>query len=332
MPRILVIILNYRTAEMTIRAAERAVAAMAGLDAALTIVDNASGDGSADQIAAALRDADWTQGAPVRLIRSPVNGGFGAGNNIAIRAGMPDGAAPDYVYLLNSDAFPDADAIAALAAHLDANPKAGFAGSHTRGEDGVDQITTFRFPTLWSEFEGAIRTGPFTRLMRRFVVPMDCGGKTQPVEWLAGASLMMRQSVLDEIGLFDETFFLYFEETELCLRAVRAGWEMHYVEASRVVHIGAVSTGMKTWARVPQYWLDSRWHYFVTGYGRGYALLATLAHVIGGLGWRLRAAIQRRPVGDPPRLLRDMVAHDLRAVLTRPAPAARPVSVHIQAE
>ncbi len=323
MPKVLVIILNYRTAEMTLRAAEQAVAAMTDLDAELTIVDNASGDGSAETIARALAAAPWADPARVRLIRSEVNGGFGAGNNIAMRAGMMDGSRPDYVYLLNSDAFPEPDAIARLVTHLETHPEAGFAGSSTVGEDGALQVTAFRFPTLWSEFEGAIRTGPFTRLFQRFVVPMGVLDRNTSVDWLAGASMMMRQSVLDEIGLFDETFFLYFEETELCLRAVRAGYEMHFVLESRVKHIGAVSTGMKTWARVPKYWLDSRWYYFAKAYGRGYAALATVMHLLGGIGWRVRALIQRKAFVDPPRFLWDMAAHDLRALLGRPSETVR---------
>ncbi len=87
------------------------------------------------------------------------------------------------------------------------------------------------------------------------------------MDWLAGASLMMRQDVLDRIGLFDEEFFLYFEETELCLRAARAGWPTDYVVESRVAHVGSASTGMKTWDRIPQFWLDSRLRYFTLAGG-----------------------------------------------------------------
>ena len=128
--------------------------------------------------------------------------------------------------------------------------------------------------------------------------------------------------MLDEIGLFDETFFLYFEETDLCLRAARAGHEVHYIRDSEVTHIGSVSTGMKTWARVPGFWLDSRWHYFTKSHGRAYAAMATLAHVAGGLTWRLRRLVQRKPPADPPRFLRDLLFHDLKALL-RPLPAQR---------
>jgi hypothetical protein len=127
--------------------------------------------------------------------------------------------------------------------------------------------------------------------------------------------------VLDRIGLFDERFFLYFEETELCHRAARAGWPTDYVVESRVAHIGSVSTGMKGWQRIPGYWLDSRWHYFTTVHGTGGAVSATLAAVAGGTLWRLRCALTGRHRVDPPFLLRDMLRHHLRALFS-PAPAA----------
>ena len=94
------------------------------------------------------------------------NGGFGAGNNAGIRAGLADGARPDYVYILNSDAFPDPGAIRALLDHLQTHPDTGLAGSYIHGPDGAPHLTTFRFPSIASEFEGAARLGPVSRWLR----------------------------------------------------------------------------------------------------------------------------------------------------------------------
>ncbi|WGW04463.1 glycosyltransferase family 2 protein [Tropicibacter oceani] len=319
MPRLLVVSLNYRTAPMTLRSVQAALRAMQGLDAELLIVDNDSGDGSFEVLRDTVASADWAQGHNIRVIQSGHNGGFGAGNNVGIRAGMSDGSKPDYVYILNSDAFPAPDAIRKLYDHLETHPKAGFAGSYIHGEDGSPHMTAFRFPSALSELEGAARFGPISRLLKARKVPIDMPDQTQRVDWLAGASMMMRQSVLDQIGLFDETFFLYFEETDLCLRAARAGHETHYVRDSEVMHIGSVSTGMKVWTRIPSFWLDSRWHYFTKNHGRAYALLATLMHALGGILWRVRRAVQRKTPADPPHFLRDLVLHDLRAMV-RPLP------------
>jgi N-acetylglucosaminyl-diphospho-decaprenol L-rhamnosyltransferase len=316
MAQVLTVILNWRTAEMTLKAAEAALRAMEPVQGAITIVDNDSGDGSFELMSAAVAQRGWTR---VRVIQSGRNGGFGAGNNVGIRAGFPDGSRPDFVYLLNSDAFPAPDAIRSLRDHLLAHPATGFAGSYIHGPDGVAHRTAFRFPSIASEFEGAVRFGPVSRLLKRHVVAAPLPTVTSRVDWLAGASIMMRQSVLDQIGLFDETFFLYFEATELCHRAAAAGWPTDYVVESRVEHIGSVSTGMKTWVRVPQFWLDSRAYYFRKVHGRGYAAMATLAHVAGGLLWRARLLVQRRDRGDPPYFLRDLVTHALRRK-PRPAP------------
>lgn len=326
MPRLLTVLLNWRTPKMTLQAAEAALTALDGIDGALVIVDNASGDGSEQLMANAVRARGWDRGPQaVRVLQSGRNGGFGAGNNFGIRAGLPDGSLPDYVYILNSDAFPAPDAIRALLTHLETHPDVGFAGSFIHGPDGVPHRTAFRFPSAAGEFEAQLRFGPVSRLLRRHIVAQPIPQATTRVDWLAGASLMMRRSVLDRIGLFDETFFLYFEETDLCRRAALAGWPTDYVVESRVTHIGSVSTGMKTWQRIPGFWLDSRWHYFVKNHGRAYAVAATLAAVAGGVLWRARLLIQRKDRGDPPRYLRDMVAHHARALmapLLRRRPAA----------
>jgi GT2 family glycosyltransferase len=314
MATVLTVILNWRTAAMTLRAAEAARAAMAGVDGAITIVDNDSQDGSFEALTAATRDWPLT-----RVVQAGRNGGFGAGNNAGIRAGLPGGARPDYVYLLNSDAFPAPDAIRALRDWMEAHPGAGAAGSHVHGLDGVAHETAFRFPSIASEFEGAARLGPVSRLLARHRVVMPLPTAPARVDWVAGASVMIRQDALDAAGLFDETFFLYFEETDLCRRLAAAGWPVFYVPAARVAHIGSETTGARRWTRTPGYWFDSRWHYFVKNHGRAYALAATLAHLAGGLVWRLRRLIQRKPPADPPGFLTDLARHTLRRI-ARPVP------------
>lgn len=316
MPKVLTVILNWRTPDMTIKAVVAALTALGEIDGALVVVDNDSGDGSFDRLTHEITLRGWDKGPQsVRVLQSGCNGGFGAGNNFGIRAGLVDGARPDFVYILNSDAFPAPDAIAALLDHLLAHPETGFAGSYIHGPDDQPHRTAFRFPSIPAEFEAQVRFGQISRLLARYIVARPVPQATCRVDWLAGASLMMRRSVLDQIGLFDERFFLYFEETDLCRRAARAGWPTDYVVESRVAHIGSASTGMKEWTRVPSFWLDSRLHYFVKNHGRVYAVLATFAHLAGGGLWRLRLLVQRKDRGDPPHYLRDMTWHGLRAAL-----------------
>lgn len=312
MTTVLTVILNWRTAEMTLRATKAALRALDGIAGGLVIVDNDSGDGSFERITAEVQAQGWDKGPQaVRVLQSGRNGGFGAGNNVGIRAALPDGSKPDYVYILNSDAFPEAEAIAKLVDFLNAHPKVGFAGSQIHGEDAAPHQTAFRFPTIASEFEAQARFGPISRALRHSIVTLPMPEKTCRVDWLAGASLMMRQSVLDQIGLFDEQFFLYFEETDLARRAALAGWQTFYVAESRVMHIGSASTGMGHWQRIPRFWLDSRMHYFVKNHGRAYAAAATAAHVLGGLMWRTRLLFQRKDPGDPPHYLWNLTTHAL---------------------
>lgn len=329
--RILVVLLNYRTPELSLEALAAARTAMQGLEGEIVVVDNDSRDGSFDRLSAEVNARGWAGGeTPVSVLQSGRNGGFGAGNNHGIRMVLARGPRPDLVHVLNSDALPAPDAIARLAEALAAHPEAGLAGSYIHGPEGEPHITAFRFPSILGELEGAARIGPLTRLLGEHTVPMALPELTTFVDWLAGASLMMRMDMLEEIGLFDERFFLYFEETDLCLRAARAGWRTLYVRESRVSHVGSASTGMRRWRRVPRYWYDSRLRYFVKNHGAAYAAAATAAHLAGGVAARTRAALQRRPPGDPPHFLRNLALHYLRALANgqawRAAPVAEPAA------
>jgi len=326
-PTVLTVILNYRSPEMTLKSLAAAVRAMEGIDGEIAVVDNGSGDDSHDILSAEIERNGWAREGRVTFRQVGHNGGFGAGNNHAMRAGLSDGRQPDFIYLLNSDAFPDPDAIRNLLAFMRDTRQAGVAGSAIRGVDGTPHQTAFRFPSVAGEFEGAIRTGIVTRLLRNSVVPLPLPETTSRVDWVAGASAMLRRRMLDEVGIFDETFFLYFEETDLCHRAACAGWETYYVCNSRVAHVGSFSTGMKLWRRTPRYWFDSRLHYFTKTHGPAYAGMATLARIMGGALWRLRAVLSGRAIGDPPHFLRDLSVHFIRQIF-RPAeapPDTRPI-------
>ncbi|WP_306152679.1 glycosyltransferase family 2 protein [Roseovarius sp. MMSF_3281] len=324
--KILTVILNYRTPELTIQAAQAAVREMRGLGGEVVIVDNASGDGSFDTIRAKAEAEGWTQDGFARVVQSPENDGFGAGNNFGMRLGMSSGEVPDFFYILNSDAWPDPGAVKKLLDVMQDEPRAGLAGSYIKGTDDAPHCTVFRFPSASGEFEGAARTGFITKLFKSSVVPMEIPTQTSQVDWVAGASVLMRREMLDEIGLFDETFFLYYEETELCRRAARAGWQTFYVPASEVAHVGSASTAMKEWARTPRYWFESRFYYFTKVHGRAYAIWATLARLAGCGIYGLRRVLSGKPQRDPPGFARDLLSHFLAAMVSR-GPSRRDVSL-----
>lgn len=315
-----VVILNWRSAEMTLKSAEAALAALEGLAGTVSLIDNDSGDGSYETMLAHAQGQGWLEGGRLKVLQSGWNGGFGAGNNAAIAARLAEPV--DYVLVLNSDAFAARDMIRKMRDYMDANPHVGLLGCRVTGEDGHHHNTHFRFPTIAGELEDTARTGPITKLLSGSVITMPKPERAQAVDWVVGASLMIRFDVLKAIGGFDESYFLYYEETDLCLRAARAGWPTHYLPDAQIVHIGSVSTGMKEWSLPPDYWFASREHYYRKNHGRLYALAATGAH-LAGLGIRRIRGLMGRPDPDFPRgQARELLRHALAP--SRPRQIFRP--------
>ena len=312
--KLLTIIVNYKTPDMTLDAAQAALRQLENIkgDWRLVIVDNDSQDESFDKLSAAVNkhiDSSDNAWKKVSVIQSGHNGGFGAGNNFAIRQFLDCKEAPDYFYVLNSDAFPEDQSIQLLVDQLDEHQEVGLAGSYIHGPDGEPHTTAFRFPTIFSEFEGSVRLGLITKILKKYVVPMGIPEETLEVDWLAGASMMVRREVVEQVGLFDEEYFLYFEETDLCYRAKEAGWLTHYVRESSVSHIGSVSTGMKEWQRIPKYWLDSRRRYFIKRHGFIYYGFATQARILGELIWKLRVKLEGKQGDGPEGFVYDLFRH-----------------------
>lgn len=314
--RVMAVLLNYKTAEMSIDALHNLRKVMRDIPGEVLVVDNDSRDGSYEKLARAIDEIDFSDGLPAcRVVQSGHNGGYGYGNNVGIRMALADPEI-DFIYILNSDAFPNETAVTELRDFMLATPDAGFAGSHLHGEDGEPHFTQFRFPSYLSEFEGYAGTGPITRLLKRHQVPIFGLPDDEPsqVGWIAGASLIVRREVFEEIGVFDENFFLYFEEVDLCRRALQKGWKTYYVPTSRVVHLGSISTGMTEWTRIPTYWLNSRLYYYNKNYGKPYTVLATLAAVAGCSIARLRQALGGPKVGGPSHFLRDLIGHFVKNI------------------
>ncbi|HZT03165.1 MAG TPA: glycosyltransferase family 2 protein [Steroidobacteraceae bacterium] len=283
-----VLIVTYRSAQLTI-AAIRSLAGertAPGYRIRAVVVDNASGDFGA--IVAAVRSNEWSSW--VSVILAPRNGGFAYGNNLAIREALRAGR-PDYLYLLNPDAQVRPGAIAGLVAFLEAHPGVGIVGSGIENDDGTDWPIAFRFPSLLSEINDGLAFGIISRLLRPWTVARQMSGTPAPVDWVSGASMMVRTSVLDAIGGMDENYFLYFEETDFCRRAKLAGFATWYVPQSRVMHMRGKSTNLSMVEarpkRLPDYWFESRRRYFVLNFGIRYAVLtdaiALTAHALGGL-------------------------------------------------
>ena len=120
---------------------------------------------------------------------------------------------------------------------MDRNERVGIAGSRLENPDGSPQPSANRFHSVFGEINTGLRIGVVTKLLARYEVAPPAPVSTCATDWVSGASFIVRSDVFRQIGLMDERYFMYYEETDFCLRAARAGWERWYVPASRVVHL-----------------------------------------------------------------------------------------------
>ena len=228
MPDVSVIVVNYRSEELTGRALDAAREAAPGHDVEEIVVDN----GSTEETAAAL-----VAHAPrARVVREPDNRGFAAGVNAGVRA-----ATADRLFVLNSDAFCRGDALARLVAHLDAHPRAGLVAPRLVGADGSLQVNAYRrlpnLVTLFFDFTAPLHLLGRTRLHPHALPHERFEGPAGPVAHVMGAAMLVRRAAYDAAGPLDEGFFLYLEETEWQRRMARAGWEIHLEPGAELVHL-----------------------------------------------------------------------------------------------
>ena len=312
-------IINYNTGPMTIDCVKSVLADLGGLDGEVIVVDNASADGSADEI------ADWIAAqappCPVRLVRSPTNTGFSGGHNLGMGA-----QEADFHLLLNSDALLRPGALQALLAAAQAAPAAGMLAPRIEHEDGTQQTSCFRFPGPASELIAGAMSGPVTRLLKRHDVPLKMPPDPDSIDWASFACILLRGAMVAQLGPMDEGYFLYFEDAEYCLRARRAGWRVVHVPEARVVHLrgrsGPVKELARQRARLPAYYWASRARFLVQAHGRAGLLAANLGWYLGrGVAWL-------RPLGGRPvpkttaRAGRDMWINFLSPLGDRRGPEA----------
>lgn len=310
---IAVIIVSYCCADLTLRcldslAEERANGRPAGLK--VVVVDNASGD--ALPIARAIAEhhrEDW-----ITLVRASENGGFGYGNNLGAAAARQLWPVK-WFYFLNPDTQVQPGAITTLRHFLATRPLAGLAGSSFLNQDGSDWPFAFRFPGMLSEFEHGLSFRLVSRLLQKHCVAKVMRKEAALTDWVSGASVMVRTATFDALQGFDEGFFLYFEETDLCLRARKAGWQTWYVPDSVVMHVAGQSTGVgcrnQQPRRLPAYWYASRRYYYLCNHGKAMAAMIDIATLLAhGLG-RLKRRLQGRSIENVPHFLGDLWAHSI---------------------
>jgi len=248
---------------------------LVGTEAEIVVLDNASEDGSADSVRERFPD--------VRVIAQSHRAGFGVNHNTVIRA-----TTGRYVYVLNEDTTAGDWGFEALTAYLDDHPRVAALGPRIVYPDGRLQDSAWRFPTPLVSTISLATLG-------RLGVTQSRGDEPRAVDWVMGAAVMLRREALDEVGLFDESFFLYSEEVDLQARLHRAGWEVHYFPRVSVVHHESQFSADIPERRINEMWRSRHryWRKHHSGAGARIAALAT------GAQYAVRAALSPIAGRDP---------------------------------
>jgi GT2 family glycosyltransferase len=248
---------------------------LSGSDAEVVVLDNASEDGSAGAVRERFPD--------VRLIAQEFRAGFGANHNTVLRA-----TSGRYVYVLNEDTTADDWGFDRLIAYLDSRPRVAALGPKLVYPDGRRQDSAWRFPTPLVSALGLATLG-------KLGVKQSNGDTPRAVDWVTGAALLLRRDALEDVGSFDEGFFLYSEEVDLQFRLHRAGWEVHYVPDVTVVHHESQFSAGIPERRINEMWRSRHryWRKHHSGIGARIAAIST------GAQYAVRAALAPVARRDP---------------------------------
>jgi GT2 family glycosyltransferase len=250
------------------------------------VIDNASADGSADMVAAEFPE--------VVLQRNARNEGFAIGCNQGLRR-----ASGEFLFLLNADTEVAADAVQRMLAFLAAHARHGAIAPRLVSADGSTQRTCLCFPNLWTPlcFGGPLeRWFPDNFELRRYFMRDWDQQSSRDVDQPPAAALIVRRAALDEVGLFDEALWLFYNDVDLSKRLIAAGWKTHYLAEATVLHHIGAST--KQFGNFLPEWHKNRLHYFRKHHGRLAGAWVKLCTGLAALDWTL-VMLLRRVRGRP---------------------------------
>jgi GT2 family glycosyltransferase len=296
--RLCIVIVNYRTPELTINCIQTIQEQLDWYKDHIVIVDNKSGGDDVSIINEELNRSGLKNLATV--ISSSENKGFSSGNNIGIQA-IP----ANYYVLANSDTLFRPGAILELLEAACEHPEAGIISPRLEWPDGLPQKSCFRFHSPFSELINSAGTGIITSLLKRYDVPLPVSDhKTKP-QWTSFACVMIRREVFCLVGLLDEDYFMYFEDVDFCRRAWRAGFEVLNWPLAHVVHLRGQSSGLKKLRlqkkRLPEYHYRSRSRYFRKFYGQSGLFFSNLCWLAGRSVSSLREFFMGKSLTVPER-------------------------------
>ena len=249
------VIVNYRTPQYVIDCLGALFPELAEFEARVVIVDNHSGDNSPGTISEWLEKQEYKH--IVQLVQSGTNGGFSSGNNIGIKA-----VKARYYLLLNSDTLIRPGAIRKIIETAHASPRAGLISPRLEWPDEKSQESCFRFHTPVSELCSSAQTGLIDGIFNRYIVALQVQSILTKPQWTSFACVLIKHEVIQQVGLMDERYFMYYEDVEFCHRAGKAGWEIVNQPQARVIHLrggsSSVKENTKQKKRLPRYYYESR--------------------------------------------------------------------------
>jgi GT2 family glycosyltransferase len=228
-----IIIVNYNVKEFIQNLLHSVFKSGCNLKYEIIIIDNASDDGSAEFINEKFLD--------VNLIVNNKNIGFGKANNIGLSA-----AKGKYILLINPDTLIREDTLEKMISFFEKNPDAGLAGCKILNPDGSLQLACRRsFPGPWTSFckvTGLSSLFPNSRLFARYNLTYLDENQIHEVDAISGSFMMMKREVYEKVGGFDEQFFMYGEDLDICYRIQKAGWKVYYTPDTQIIHYKGEST------------------------------------------------------------------------------------------
>jgi GT2 family glycosyltransferase len=243
-----VCIINYNTCDL-LRECLRSVSTQDADE--IVVVDNASTDPSVQMMKAEF--------PTIPLIALEKNIGFGAASNRGMNM-----CRSEQIVLLNADTQMKPGSLQSLRSYLEDHPEAALIGPRILNPDGTLQTSCFHFPTplhIFLYVSGLYRWIPRLPILKQRTLQTLASESASPVPWILGAAFAFRRETLQGIGGFDENFFLYFEEVDLCYRLFSQGRQIHFVPEAEIIHVGGASTTQtRAWSYF-QFFASLAWFY-----------------------------------------------------------------------
>jgi N-acetylglucosaminyl-diphospho-decaprenol L-rhamnosyltransferase len=279
------IVVNYEAGDLLLECVRSLLADTSAGDPEIVVVDNGSSDGSVARLRGAL--------PRVMVVRSPGNVGYARAANLGIAA-----ARAPVVAVLNPDTRVAPGAAAILVGRLESQPRVGACGPRIRNADGTVYPSARRIPTI----PVAIGHGvlglwwPTNRFTARYRELDADSSRPRLVDWLSGAAIWLRRDALDVVGGWDERYFMYMEDVDLCWRLRRAGWEVAYEPAAEVVHLQGAFTARRPYRMLFEHH-RSAWRFARRRFAGARAALLPFTAIY--LSFRCVLAMAAHAVGAP---------------------------------